>query len=119
MSPTYAERKGLCEDLTEGKFSFPIIHGIRADPANLVLVNILRQKTADDEVKRYAVAYLERVGSFEYTRKVMRGLAEKAVQLVAEVEERVGEEVGGDEGRRRGREGAEGIRKILEKMNVE
>ncbi|EPQ26750.1 uncharacterized protein PFL1_05729 [Pseudozyma flocculosa PF-1] len=30
QSSKYAENKGFCEDLTEGKFSFPIIHSIRA-----------------------------------------------------------------------------------------
>lgn len=30
QSGDYAENKGYCEDLTEGKFSFPIIHSIRS-----------------------------------------------------------------------------------------
>lgn len=84
--PTYTANKGLCEDLTEGKFSFPIIHAIRANPANLVLINILKQKPADDEVKKYAVGYMESVGSFAYTRRVLRGLTRKALLLVDEVD---------------------------------
>jgi geranylgeranyl diphosphate synthase type 3 len=32
-SGDYAENKGYCEDLTEGKFSFPIIHSIRTSPS--------------------------------------------------------------------------------------
>lgn len=83
---TYTHNKGLCEDLTEGKFSFPIIHAIRADPSNLVLINILKQKTTDDEVKRYAVSYMERAGSFSYTRRILRGLTKKALGLVDEVD---------------------------------
>ncbi|KAI4139749.1 MAG: hypothetical protein LQ340_007968, partial [Diploschistes diacapsis] len=54
-SATYADNKGLCEDLTEGKFSFPIIHAVRADVGNRQLLNILKQKPTDPEVKRYAV----------------------------------------------------------------
>jgi geranylgeranyl diphosphate synthase type 3 len=84
--PTYTANKGLCEDLTEGKFSFPIIHAIRANPANLVLINILKQKPADDDVKKYAVGYMESVGSFAYTRRVLRGLTRKALLLVDEVD---------------------------------
>src|SRR4051812_16081022 len=85
-STTYTNHKGLCEDLTEGKFSFVIIHAIRADPGNLQLLNILRQHTNDDEVKRYAVSYMEKTGSFEYTRKKLAQLVVKAGKAVEEVE---------------------------------
>lgn len=30
----YKQNKGFCEDLTEGKFSFPIVHSIRTDTSN-------------------------------------------------------------------------------------
>lgn len=110
-SARLSAQKGFAEDLTEGKFSFPVIHAIRADPANLVLVNILKQKTADPEVKKYAVAYMERKGSFEYSARCIGELRDKAFGLVAEVEEKAGE-VGG-------LEGAEGVRAILERMKVE
>ncbi|KAF2721957.1 terpenoid synthase [Polychaeton citri CBS 116435] len=101
----YTNNKGLCEDLTEGKFSFPIIHAIRSDPSNLVLINILKQKTQDEEVKRYAVGYMEKMGSFSYTRRVLRGLTKKAHGLVEEV----------DMGRGRGG----GIGAILEKLRID
>ncbi|KAK4993432.1 geranylgeranyl pyrophosphate synthetase [Elasticomyces elasticus] len=102
---TYTANKGLCEDLTEGKFSFPVIHSIRTDPSNLVLINILKQKTKDDEVKRYATSYMETTGSFAYTRRILRGLTRKALGLVDELD---GEQGKGD-----------GIRAILEKMKVD
>ena len=102
---TYTANKGLCEDLTEGKFSFPIIHSIRTEPENLVLINILKQKTRDEEVKRYAMAYMEETGSFAYTRQILRGLTKRALTLLEETES--------------GREKADGIRKIIEKMRVE
>merc|ERR1711977_239403 len=87
LSPgTYTKNKGLCEDLTEGKFSFPVIHSIRSNPANLQLINILKQKTTDDGVKRYAVAYMETTGSFEYSRKVIKELKAKAGDLIAEMD---------------------------------
>jgi geranylgeranyl diphosphate synthase type 3 len=83
---TYSKNKGLCEDLTEGKFSFPIIHSIRADPGNVQLVNILKQKTKDEEVKLYALSYMESTGSFAYTRKVVSQLWEKALALIDEID---------------------------------
>lgn len=104
-SPVYSSNKGMCEDLTEGKFSFPVIHSIRTDPSNLVLINILKQKTDNVEVKKYAVAYMEKTGSFAYTRRVLRGLTKKAFSLIDEL----------DADQQKG----EGIRLILEKMKVE
>jgi len=102
---TYTANKGLCEDLTEGKFSFPVIHSIRSDPSNLVLINILKQKTTDEEVKRYAMSYMEKTGSFSYTRRVLRGLTKKALALVDELDDEHGK--------------GDGIRAILEKMKVD
>lgn len=83
---TYNKNKGLCEDLTEGKFSFPIIHSIRADPSNVQLINILKQRTRDEEVKLYAVNYMEHTGSFAHTKKVVSQLREKASQLIDEMD---------------------------------
>lgn len=37
----YKQNKGFCEDLTEGKFSFPIVHSIRADTSNQRLLSVL------------------------------------------------------------------------------
>jgi geranylgeranyl diphosphate synthase type 3 len=85
-STEYSNNKGMCEDLTEGKFSFPVIHSIRSNPSNLQLINILKQKTTNVQVKRYAVAYMESTGSFDYTRQVLNVLVERARKLVAEVD---------------------------------
>jgi geranylgeranyl diphosphate synthase type 3 len=109
-STTYHSRKGHAEDLTEGKFSFPVIHAIRADPSNLVLINILRQRTTDGEVKRYAVDYMERIGSFEYTKSVVAELEKKAVREVARLEEQIGGQGG--------KGGGEQIRGILGKLKA-
>lgn len=110
-SAEYSDNKGLAEDLTEGKFSFPVIHAVRADPSDLRLLNILRQRTADDEVKRYAVAHMEAAGSFDYTRAVLDVLVARA-RRVAEDIERVAAE--GDGARPRNK----GISAILDKMVI-
>jgi len=106
-SPKYAHNKGLAEDLTEGKFSFPVIHAVRADPTNLVLLNVLKQKTLDEDVKRYAIAYMERTGSFEYTRKVIDELKAKARHLIEELDQGETVKMGG------------AIRTILDRMQCE
>lgn len=74
LSPLLFLPSLLCPDLTEGKFSFPIIHAIRHNPADRRLLNILKRKTEDEDVKRHAIQYMEQVGSFEYTRGIVRAL---------------------------------------------
>ncbi|KZL78881.1 polyprenyl synthetase [Colletotrichum incanum] len=101
-SKEYSDNKGMCEDLTEGKFSFPIIHSIRSDPSNLQLINILGQKTNDVEVKRFAVARMENTGSFEYTKQVVGVLIDRARKLADDIDE--------------GRGLTKGVHKILDKM---
>ncbi|CAL7936112.1 unnamed protein product [Xylocopa violacea] len=64
----YAQTKSYCEDLTEGKFSFPIVHAIQTNPEGKQIINILKQRTKDITVKRYCVSLLEKFGSFAYTR---------------------------------------------------
>jgi geranylgeranyl diphosphate synthase, type III len=73
-------------------------------------LNILKQKTTDEEVKRYAVKYMDSTGSFEYCRKVLKTLGERARKLVTEVEGQGGGTVA------EGKGGA--VLKILEKMVV-
>lgn len=104
-SEEYSQHKGMCEDLTEGKFSFPIIHSIRSNPSDLQLINILKQKPTDVQVKKYAVEYMRGTGSFEYTKKVLSTLIERARKLATELDQDKGQ-IGG-------------IMKILDKMVVE
>lgn len=104
-STEYTKNKGICEDLTEGKFSFPIIHSIRSDPGNLQLVSILKQKTTDVQVKRYAVSYMEGTGSFAYTRRVVNVLIERARKIVLELDA--------------GQGTADALLAILDKMTIE
>ncbi|EZA58644.1 geranylgeranyl pyrophosphate synthase isoform X2 [Ooceraea biroi] len=74
----YTENKSYCEDLSEGKFSFPIIHALTSNPDDRQIINILRQRPKDIEVKRYCIKLLEKFGSFEYTRNVLEELDAKA-----------------------------------------
>ena len=73
----YFANKSFGEDLTEGKYNFPIIHAIKKYPKDNRLNNILRQRTQDIDVKKYAIKILEDAGSFRYTRDQMRLLDNK------------------------------------------
>lgn len=81
-SKEYSENKSFCEDLTEGKFSFPIIHALQKQNNRQVL-HILRQRTRDVEVKKYCINLLEKLGSFKYTRDILESLDLQARQEVA------------------------------------
>ncbi|KAI9495705.1 geranylgeranyl pyrophosphate synthase [Zychaea mexicana] len=78
QSDTYSKNKGFCEDLTEGKFSFPIIHAIRADPSNRQLLNIVSQKPSAVEVKQYALEIIQRTGTFEYVEYFLKKKEQEA-----------------------------------------
>ena len=84
QSDEYAENKSFCEDFTEGKFSFPIIHGIRSNPSDNRLINILKQRTHSNTLKEYALKYLESAGSFEYTLKRIDVLYEEISKMIEE-----------------------------------
>ena len=73
----YFANKSFGEDLTEGKYNFPIVHAIQKYPKDNRLNNILRQRTQEIDVKKYAIKLLEDAGSFRYTRDQMRLLDNK------------------------------------------
>ncbi|KAI8882275.1 geranylgeranyl pyrophosphate synthase, partial [Backusella circina FSU 941] len=78
QSKRYADNKGFCEDLTEGKFSFPIIHSIRSNPSNRQLVNILKQRSESIELKQFALQLLEKTNTFDYCRQFLVDLEKEA-----------------------------------------
>ncbi|CEL06968.1 hypothetical protein ASPCAL10135 [Aspergillus calidoustus] len=102
QSDQYAKNKGFGEDITEGKFSYPIVHSIQSSSGSsgagsdrsLQLLNILRQKTEDEAVKRYAIRILEQTGSFEYTRQKLRELTARAREMLGGLRETAGAETG-------------------------
>lgn len=85
-SGTYTKNKGFCEDLTEGKFSFPIIHSIHSRKNDMQLLNILKQRSEDEDVKRYAIQYIESTGSFDYSLEKLSVLLESARAIVKDIE---------------------------------
>ena len=59
LDAEYMENKSFCEDLTEGKFSFPLIYAVHQRPHDTRLLNILKQRTKSIELKKYAVQYMQ------------------------------------------------------------
>ena len=82
MSKDYANKKSYCEDLTEGKFSFPILHAVNSRENDTRIIHILKQRTQDVELKRYCVQLLHEFGSIEYTRKICDDLAKEIYEEI-------------------------------------
>ncbi|ORX39577.1 farnesyltranstransferase [Kockovaella imperatae] len=84
QSTQYTENKGFCEDLTEGKFSFPVVHGVRADTSNRQILNVLQKRTNSVSLKQHTVDYLRnQTRSFAYTLQVLRTIHQQIVDEIA------------------------------------
>lgn len=81
----YMTSKSFCEDFTEGKFSYPIIHCVLSDESDTRLLNILKQRTDNVDVKRYAQTLLKASGSLVYTRKKCAVLKNEIVSQIQEL----------------------------------
>ena len=80
--------KGFCEDLTEGKFSLPVIHSIRSSSSyNNEILNILKMQTMDPGLKNHALWYMRtQTNSLEYTKAKLRDLQEQAHVAVGRID---------------------------------
>ncbi|KAH8110470.1 terpenoid synthase [Phellopilus nigrolimitatus] len=75
QSKEYETNKGFAEDMTEGKFSFPIVHGVREDKSNRQVLNVLQKRPSTPTLKHFAINYLtHHTKSFEYTLGVLETL---------------------------------------------
>ena len=83
-----ASTKGFCEDLTEGKFSLPVIHSIRNSSfSNNELLNILKLHTSDQGLKSHALWYMQtQTNSLDYTKRVLSKLHEQAQSALAHIQ---------------------------------
>jgi geranylgeranyl pyrophosphate synthase len=91
----YGEAKGFCEDLDEGKFSFPLMHFINTRCDTHELHELLRQRmetgAMSSESKALVLEMLDESGSLEYTRQVSRMLYEQIKGCISKVENAAGE----------------------------
>lgn len=75
----YADNKGYCEDFSEGKFSFPIVHSIRADTTNRQILSqysFFRHSTPllTNQTSTTATRHPSRTSIFTITQDVRRQL---------------------------------------------
>nr|XP_029717157.1 geranylgeranyl pyrophosphate synthase isoform X1 [Aedes albopictus] len=88
-SKDYTNKKAFCEDLSEGKMSFPVVHSIMAmndrevlrmfyGVLEIFIINnfnlssdMLRKRSTNIEDKKYCVELLEKNGSLRYTADML------------------------------------------------
>lgn len=80
--------KGFCEDLTEGKFSLPVIHSIQSSSTyNNELLNILKMQTMDPGLKSHALWYIRtQTKSLDYTKAMLQDLYRQAQVAVRRID---------------------------------
>ncbi len=71
--------------MTEGKFSYPMIHAIIKNKDDLRLIDILRQRTTDLVTKKKAIELLEKFGSISYTTERIKNLDELCRKHILEI----------------------------------
>ncbi|KAE8343804.1 hypothetical protein BDV24DRAFT_161108 [Aspergillus arachidicola] len=99
-SDEYTAKKGFCDDLSEGKFSFPLIHLLEHSPNASTLHKMIfdgqpvGEGEMSEETKSYIISQMKEVGSLEHTREVLYGLFDSIWEMVEKVEQDMGENMG-------------------------
>jgi geranylgeranyl diphosphate synthase type 3 len=75
---TKLQKQGTYEDISKGKYSFPIIHSIHISPGNPILQRILKQRTDNKRIKEVAILCLRETDSLTYTQRVIGDLIYQA-----------------------------------------
>ncbi|KAI9367408.1 putative geranylgeranyl diphosphate synthase [Aspergillus egyptiacus] len=96
VSTEYGKQKGFCEDLEEGKFSFPLIHLLQTTPDNYVLKNVWMQRrvasTATQAQKETILEMMKKSGSLRFTLDTLGVLYNDVEKSIDELERKFGVE---------------------------
>ncbi|GLB12133.1 terpene cyclase [Aspergillus tubingensis] len=94
LTEEYTGQKGFCEDLDEGKFSFPLIHANKSFPGSSDIQNTLQhgRQTGGLDIaqKQRVLDHLHESGSMAYTQEALRGLMGEIWHRIDEVEKESG-----------------------------
>ena len=94
----YNRQKGFCEDLDEGKYSFPLIHALNTEDTrgSLKLEALLHSRRENGCLSRGAkelvLEHLREVGSMEHTRRLLEDLRRQIDEEMARLERITGGE---------------------------
>ncbi|KAI9774496.1 MAG: hypothetical protein M1839_001684 [Geoglossum umbratile] len=101
QSGSYTSQKGFCEDLDEGKFSYPIVYCMAHRPEfRDQIIGVFRQNAGGrrattvgllKETKMHILRCLRKSGSFEATMNLLEGLEGEIEKEIGRLEETMGE----------------------------
>ncbi|CAK38176.1 uncharacterized protein An03g02060 [Aspergillus niger] len=93
-SDEYTGTKGYCEDLSEGKLSFPLIYALQKSPEADMLRGLLFHRENGHELsldmKSYIVAEMRKVGSLAHARETALQLFDAMMGTLERVEATLG-----------------------------
>ncbi|BAE64279.1 unnamed protein product [Aspergillus oryzae RIB40] len=94
LTEDYAIQKGFCEDLDEGKYSFPLVHALTTQPRNFQLRGILRESRNTGgmslPLKQCVLEQLKQAGSMEYTHLILGKLMKDIMCEIGSLEQKTG-----------------------------
>lgn len=92
--PQYTNEKGFCEDLDEGKFSFPLVHAWNSQPPDRILRGILQERRTYGSLsaphKKMMLDRLQYVGSMGHTLKTLERLELEIYDAQGNIERQAG-----------------------------
>jgi ophiobolin F synthase len=95
VSESYHDQKGFADDLDEGKFSFPLILAINANPTardHILGLLKLRQRPLPLQAKRYILSLMQDAGALAETLETLRALECKLEEEIGRLEHSTGVE---------------------------
>ncbi|KAL4860634.1 hypothetical protein BDV12DRAFT_191585 [Aspergillus spectabilis] len=94
-SQEYISQRGFCQDLDEGKPSFPFIRACHELQDSTVLTEWFKMQRngagASIEAKRYILSQIQSSGSLEYTKELLSHLLHDLEEMVREMESVTGQ----------------------------
>ncbi|GIJ98462.1 hypothetical protein Aspvir_000579 [Aspergillus viridinutans] len=93
-SDEYTAKKGFCDDLDEGKFSFPVLHLLEHSPKADELFKLIYGEDKKTQMshadKLRILAEMKECGSLTYTLEVLEKLFTTMLETLDRVEEKMG-----------------------------
>ena len=90
VDQTYTDQKGFCEDLDEGKYSFPLVHALQNGKQNIQLQALLQSRRDNGgmskEAKVMILQQLDACGSMAYTKRRLQEMHVKMHQEMSNLE---------------------------------